>query len=115
MAWDREKERKAAKTYHIGVMVFALIFVAIWCVAAVAMGAWFMVLFALPMVGILVFRMGMALKQDQKTKSSEPWEQPDRQPTWEQPRQREDSKFCPYCGAPRQEDFEFCPKCGRRL
>lgn len=115
MSWDREKERQAAKTYHIGVTIFALMFMAIWCVAAIAMGAWFMVLFAIPMVGILVFRMVMAVKQGRKEAPSEPWEQPDRQPTWEQPRRSGEGNFCPYCGATREEDYEFCPKCGRRL
>ena len=31
MRWDREKERKAAKNYNIGMNVFAVIFSIFWC------------------------------------------------------------------------------------
>ena len=47
MDWDREKEKKAGKAYHVGVSVFALIFAIIWCLAAVAMGAGFMLIFGI--------------------------------------------------------------------
>ena len=40
MRWDREKERKAAKNYNIGMNVFAVIFSIFWCCAVAASGAW---------------------------------------------------------------------------
>ena len=57
MSWDREKERKAGRAYHMGSAVFALIFAIFWCVMACAMGAWFMLFFGVPFVGMMVYRL----------------------------------------------------------
>ena len=114
MAWDRDKERKAAKSMSIGSSVFGILFAIVWCAMAASMGAWIMLLFGIPFIGLMVYRLVMCIRlaeDDSGTPSGE------REP-WEAPRQesgRREGNFCPYCGCTLQEGFEFCPKCGRRL
>ncbi len=114
MAWDRDKERKAAGKYQIGMTVFALAFMVFWCVMAVSMGAWFMCLFAIPMGGMLIYRLVMTRKLMAEEKKREPWEQP-AQPRAEPYREQYGSGFCPWCGGKLEENFQFCPHCGRRI
>lgn len=114
MAWDRDKERKAGGIYGMVVSIIALIFVIFWCVAAVSMGAGIMLIFGLPFLGLMVFRLVMTVKAMKKAdqKSADPWDQP---PIPETPRQNTAGGFCPYCGGTLEEHFQFCPHCGRRL
>ena len=112
---QRDKERKAGKVMAIGMTVFALLFMVVWCALAISGGAWFMCLFAIPMFGILGFRLYAILKtgkRDQKPR--EPWEQPPETHTSYTSGTSENG-FCPFCGSPVQEGFSFGPKCGRRL
>lgn len=115
MAWDREKERKAAKNMGIAVSIFALVFSIFWCLFALSMGAGFMLIFGIPFVGLTAYRLGVMLKlsREKETgvapkKEVDPWDQP-------QNASQADGDFCPYCGFRLQSGFEFCPKCGRRL
>lgn len=123
---DREKERKAARNYSIGVNVFVLIFGVIWTVIAVSMFPP-MGLFGIGFVGLAAYRLVMSIKLNKKDgKEKEPW---DRTGTaYGAPRRdfstgsessgstRETAgSFCPYCGRELEESFRFCPKCGRRL
>lgn len=62
MNWDRDKERKAAKSMGVAMSIFAIIFALVWCLMAASMGAWFMLLFGIPFVGILVYRLVVMLK-----------------------------------------------------
>ena len=116
MRWDREKERKAAKNYNIGMNVFAVVFSIFWCCAVAASGAWPMLLFGLGFLALTVYRLVISIKMTRKkAKETEPWEQPDRfQTSCETHRTHQDG-FCPYCGRQLSEDFTFCPACGRRL
>lgn len=115
MSWDREKERKASKAVGIGSSIFAVVFMVIWCGIAVAMGAWFMLIFGLPMLSFMVFRVVVLVKKSKAEAQKEPWEQPDRsEKTYDAPRTHRDG-FCPYCGRELSDDFTFCPTCGRRL
>ena len=114
MDWDRNKERKAGKALGIGGSIYAIVFMVVWCGIAAAMGAWFMLIFGIPMLGFMIFRLAVMI-QKSKEKPKDPWEQA------YQPRQscpsdpdREDG-FCPYCGEKVEGQFTFCPKCGRRL
>ncbi len=115
MAYDREKERKAGKAMAVGSSIFGLCFAIFWCIAAASMGAWFMLLFGIPFVGMVAWRLRMTLKfaKEEETKPPqtppEPWDRPDQTP------RQEGSGFCPYCGAALGEGFAFCPKCGRRV
>ena len=115
MDWDREKERKAGKAYHMGSSVFGLIFSIFWCLAACSMGAWFMLIFGLPFVGMMLFRLVMCAKyteekpQQPSQDSVDPWERPTPH------RQEKGNGFCPYCGSGVEDGFEYCPKCGRKL
>ena len=121
MAWDREKERKVAGGYRIGVNVFGLVFSIFWCIMAASMGAWFMLIFGIPFVGMMGFHLAMSIKMmnAEKNKTKEPWEggqsytstytPPVSQPTGQR------GSFCPYCGGAVEETFEYCPKCGRKL
>ena len=114
MAWDRDKERKAAKSMSIGSSVFGILFAIVWCATAASMGAWFMLLFGIPFVGLMVYRLVMCIRlskdEEEKAppKETEPWERPSQEPN------RSGNKYCPYCGFGLQEGYEFCPKCGRR-
>lgn len=115
MSWDREKERKAGRAYHMGSAVFALIFAIFWCVMACAMGAWFMLIFGLPFVGMTVFRLVMLTRHHQDSPKQKPYLPED---PWDRPAQthkERENGFCPYCGSAVEESFDFCPKCGRKL
>ena len=115
MSWDREKERKAGKAIGIGGSIYGIVFMVIWCGLAVAMGAWFMLIFGVPMLGFMIFRTVAIVQKSKAEKQKEPWEQPDRsQSSCETHRTHQDG-FCPYCGRQLSEDFTFCPACGRRL
>ena len=117
MDWNREKEKKAGKAYHIGFSVFGLVFAIFWCAIAASMGAGFMLIFGIPFVGFMAFRLVMISKYGEsstKAKSAsraDPWEYP------QQPSQNGERKngFCPYCGSSVEESFAYCPKCGRNL
>ena len=112
MEWNRDKERKAGKAMSIGGNIYAVVFIVIWCVIAVAMGAWFMLIFGLPMLGLAIFRL-VVMVQKSKQKPQDPWEQAEH--PWTMPPRSENGKFCPYCGKELQDGFTFCPQCGRRL
>lgn len=120
MAWDRDKERKVAGSYHIGMSVFGLVFAIFWCCAAAAMGAGFMLIFGIPFVGMMIFHLVTSIKMMQKEKSksaADPWERPTAEQKPPQPDVAGSSAngYCPYCGSATNETFQFCPKCGRRL
>jgi len=63
MGWNRESERTAGKTMAIGGCVFAIVFILFWCAAAASMGAGIMLIFGLPMLGFMVFRLGVLLRK----------------------------------------------------
>ena len=117
MNWDREKEKKAGKAYHLGFSVFGLVFAVFWCIAAASMGAGFMLIFGIPFVGLMAFRLVMISKhgesksKSQVGKETDPWDRP------QQPTQTGEGEngFCPYCGSSVEERFVYCPKCGRKL
>ena len=118
MAWDREKERKAGKAMTLGSCIFGLVFSIFWCIAAASMGAGFMLIFGIPFVGMMIYRLYVisqyAREDGKKAPETEadPWDRP------AAPRQESsagsEGQFCPYCGSGIQEGFAFCPKCGRR-
>ena len=115
MAWDREKERKAAKNYNIGMNVFAVIFSIFWCCAVAASGARPMLLFGLGFLALTVYRLVISIKMTRKeTRKADPWEQPDRPQSTYETATRKDG-FCPYCGAPAESDYSFCRRCGKQL
>lgn len=115
MEWDHDQERKAGRAMSIGGSIYAIIFIVIWCAIAIGMGAWFMLIFGLPMLGFAIFRLAVMLQKSKK-KPQDPWEQAEQS---REPRTAAqgtaNSKFCPYCGNELGEVFAFCPKCGRRL
>ena len=113
MAWDREKERKAGKAMSLGSSIFGLVFAIFWCVMAVAIGAGFMLIFGIPFVGMMIYRLYVISQyaREDKPKEQDPWDRPSGEPT--KPT-ASGSAFCPYCGQPLEPAFEFCPKCGRR-
>ena len=114
MGWDREKERKAGRAVGIGGSIYGIVFMVIWCGIAAAMGAGFMLIFGLPMLGFMIFRTVVMVKKSKAEKEKEPWEQPDSPRDPCESRTRQDG-FCPYCGRQLSDDFTFCPACGRRL
>ena len=115
MAWDREKERKAGKAMSLGSCIYGLIFSIAWCVIAVSIGAGFMLIFGIPFVGMMIYRLYVISQyaKEDKPKEVDPWERPVVE-SGSTPPQPTGNGFCPYCGAAIQPDFEFCPKCGRR-
>ena len=112
MAWDREKERKAGKAMSLGSSIFGLVFAIFWCVMALSMGAGFMLIFGIPLVGMMIYRLYVISRyvKEDKTKEQDPW---DRTVT-ESSKSSGGNTFCPYCGQSLEPAFEFCPKCGRR-
>jgi hypothetical protein len=112
MSWDREKERKAGKTWHMGVSLVALIFGIFWCLAALSMGAGFMLVFGIPVVGLMAYRLVMVAKHGED-KPKQPLRQ--EADPWDRQERPVADGFCPYCGSSVEETFEYCPKCGRKL
>ena len=115
MAWDREKERKAGKAMSLGSSIFGLVFAIFWCVMAASSGGWFMLIFGIPFVGMMIYRLYVISQyaKEDKPKEVDPWERPAVE-SGSTPPQSGGNGFCPYCGAAIQPDFEYCPKCGRR-
>ena len=113
MAWDREKERKAGKALHLGSSIFGLVFAIFWCVMALSMGAGFMLLFGIPFVGMMIYRLYVISQfaKEDKPKEQDPWDLPKAEPD---KASGSGNPFCPYCGQSLEPAFEFCPKCGRR-
>lgn len=117
MNWDRETERKAGKAYHLGSSLFGILFAVVWCIIAASMGAWPMLLFGIPFVGLMVFRTVMGMKQlNAKTGKTppveqEPWERPAES---QRPVSEQQNGFCLYCGSSLEESYVFCPYCGRK-
>ena len=118
MAWDREKEKKAGKAMTMGSCVFGLVFSIFWCIAAASMGAWFMLIFGIPFVGMMVYRLYVlsqyAKEEPTSAKETDPWDRPAATKTPGQTTCGE-GRFCPYCGGERQESFAYCPICRRKL
>ena len=118
MNWDREKDRKAGKAIGLGTAIYAVIFAVVWNLIAAASGAGFMLLFGLPFLGFMVFRLVVLLKKSKAEKPADPWNQPQQPRSYTatpEPQGRSADGFCPYCGEEVQAGFTFCPKCGRRL
>ena len=128
MRTDRDQQRRAAKAMGIGTSIFSILFLIFWCIVVASMRAWFMLLFAIPTMGFLVFRLVIMLRQDKK---KDPWEMPDRHYTndshgyssaWgafdDASRKTNTShtpRFCHSCSYWVHNDFQFCPRCGRRI
>ena len=128
MRTDREQQRRAAKAMGVATSVFSIFFVIIWCVIVASMGAWFMLLFAIPIAVFSVCRLVFILRQEKK---KDPWDIPDRRyPDFSSMheaaedvfRRASDGKatgssprFCHSCSHWIHNDFQFCPKCGRRI
>ena len=115
MAWDRDKEKKAAKNMSIGSCIFGIVFLIVWCSLAPS----FMKLFGLAGLAMMIYRLYVTIQMTKDDKKAlpqtkvDPWDRP---AISDVPRQEPSSSgFCPYCGSSVQADFEFCPKCGRRL
>ena len=109
---DRDKERKAGKIFHLGMSLAALAFGVVWCLMALSMGAWVMLIFGIPFVGLLAYRLVMVAKLAEK--NQDPMPQQEMDPWDQQPKTAADG-WCPYCGASVENDFAYCPKCGRKL
>jgi hypothetical protein len=116
MAWNRDKERKAGRAIGIGSSIYGIVFVIIWCALAAGSGAWFMLIFGVPMLGFMIYRLVMILKQTKKTE--DPWDRPQEPPRYTtctaEPRSST-AGYCPYCGGEVTGSFAYCPACGRKL
>ncbi|MBP3479235.1 MAG: zinc ribbon domain-containing protein [Oscillospiraceae bacterium] len=110
---DRETERKAGRFLGIGGSIYGIVFMVIWCGICAAMGAWFMLIFGVPMLIFMVVRTVVIVRKT-KEKPKEPWDLPPEPEKYAGSRSSGEG-FCPYCGMRREEGFEYCPKCGRRL
>ena len=81
---------------------------------AAAMGAWFMLIFGIPFVGMMAYRLYVMLKLSKDEPKQLPKSEVD---PWDRPQELERSTgngYCPYCGGAVQENFAYCPKCGRK-
>ena len=92
MSWDREKERKAGKTWHMGVSLVALIFGIFWCLAALSMGAGFMLVFGIPIVGLMAYRLVMVAKHGEDKPKQPPRQEAD---PWDRQERPVVDGFCP--------------------
>ena len=122
MAWNRDKERKAGRAITIGGSIYGIIFALAWNVIAVSMGAGFMLIFGIPILIFMIFRLVVCIqKANEDKKPKDPWDQSSTQQSYtqssySQPRaENTGNGFCPYCGGEIKDGFAFCPKCGRRM
>ncbi len=117
MAWNREKERKAAKKMSLASGILGIVFILFWCIVVVFMGAWPMLLFGIPLLGMQLYRLYVFIQlgndEKQSRKETEPWDRPAETAA---PGREISSgqRFCPYCGFSLEENYAFCPKCGRK-
>ena len=129
MRTDRENQRKAAIGMAVAIHIFGIAFVLIWCLIVASMGAWFMLLFAVPIAVFLAIRLVFLLKPAK----NDPWDAakqhfPDFQSMHSavedvferaansdhadaQPRRS--PRFCYNCSCWIHNNSPFCPKCGR--
>ena len=112
MNYDRDKERKAGKTFPLGMSFVALIFGIFWCLVALSMGAWFVLIFGIPFVGLLAYRLVMVAKHGKDSPGQSTLQNQD---PWEEQTRSANNGWCPYCGSSVEESFAYCPKCGRKL
>lgn len=96
----------------MGMSVVSLIFGIFWCLVALSMGAWFMLIFGIPLVGLMAYRLLMLAKHGEEKPKQPPYREEE---PWQRPESAEANGFCPYCGSSVEETFEYCPKCGRKL
>ena len=114
MALDREKEKKAGKAMTLGICIFGLVFSIFWCCMAAAMGAGFMLIFGIPFVGFMGYRLYIMVQLSREEPEKEEKQETD---PWDRPSPKEQpagNRFCPYCGGALEEKFVYCPKCGRK-
>ena len=114
--------------------IFAAIFGVFWCIAAGAMGAWFMIPFGLIFIGMALYNAKYhhhnVTSEDRYslvdivdiTEETDPLNEKygrsfsGNQFTQYTHEQKGTSvAFCPYCGASVASEFDFCPKCGKKL
>jgi len=102
-----------------------------WCIAAGAMGAWFMIPFGLIFVGISVYsaiynyhnltskdRYSIVdiVDEDEETDPLNVKYGKTESTAYSTPETRKsDIAYCPYCGTSVRAEFDFCPKCGKSL
>ena len=113
--------------------IFAAVFGVFWCIAAGAMGAWFMIPFGLLFVGFAIYN---AMYHHHNATSEDRYSFVDIVDSSEESDPLNDEygrkrnvmetdtysdaygtsvAYCPYCGNPVEGDFDFCPKCGKKL
>ncbi len=109
MAWDRERDRRAGKALGVGGCIYGIVFLVVWCAIAIGMGAWFMLIFGIPMLGFMIFRLVVLLRMGKK-----PPQEPREKPPVSATAAADRTDICSYCGNQLEEGFAFCPKCGRR-
>ena len=76
------------------------------------MGAGFMLVFGIPIVGLMAYRLVMVAKHGEDKPKQPPRQEAD---PWDRQERPVADGFCPYCGSSVEETFEYCPKCGRKL
>ena len=129
MKTNHEKQRKTLNATGVSIYIFGILFLLIWCLIAASIGAWFMVLFVIPMASLLVFRLIFLLKQEKNG----PWDMQDElleraqalhsvvQDAFENDSIGENTdkshdhspRFCHHCHFWIHNSAQFCPKCGR--
>lgn len=129
MRTDRENQRKAAIGMAVAIHIFGIAFVLIWCLIVASMGAWFMLLFAVPIAVILAVRLVFLLKPAKH----DPWDAPKQhfpdfpsmhsavEDVFERAATRDHAdaqprrspRFCHNCSCWIHNNSPFCPKCGR--
>ncbi len=109
-----DRRRKAGKALGVGTSIYAIGFVILWCCIAASMGAWFMLIFGIPMLIFMIVRLVMILRKEKEVPQDR-WQNAASGP--DVPlggKSSEKNGFCPYCGRALEGDFAFCPHCGRR-
>ena len=106
--------------------IFAAVFGVFWCIAAGAIGAWFMIPFGLCFIGFAIYN---AVYHSHNATSENRYSAFDIVDSEEEPDPLGEKNghsasddapgtgaaYCPYCGKPVEGDFDFCPKCGKKL
>ena len=100
------------------VSIIAIVFIFIWTIFSISIGFIPFVFFGIVMLVVSIVNLIKVSKNLHKGLSNEvdfiddDYQINHKDYIYEE---KDDKKFCPYCGCKLQDDYEYCPSCGKEL